>query len=174
MRKLMMAAVLAACAAGCRVVKVENFGEEIARDADDKPVLLADGRLQTIKKGWSVYHNQHWMITEADQMNATIKPEAIEFSLNGLNTKPDGENVNALVKNLLDGAANLAAKIGAAVSSSGGSASADAVSAMIGEFFSKGGDPNKATVTVTDGNIVCTDGTCTISGACSDGSCEVK
>ena len=174
MRKIMIAAMFAACAAGCRVVEVENFGEEVAMDADGKPVILADGRIQTIKKGWSVYHNQHWMITEADQMNATIRPDAIEFSLNGFNSKPDGENLNALVKNVLDGVANLAAKIGAAVATSGGSAGADAVAAMVGEFVSKGGDLDKATVTVADGNIVCTDGTCIVSGACADGSCEVK
>ena len=45
MKKLMMIA-LAACAAvitGCRAVTVENYGEEIARDAESKPVTLADG-----------------------------------------------------------------------------------------------------------------------------------
>ena len=164
MRKLMIAAVLAACAAGCRVVEVENYGEEIARDADGKPVILADGRLQTIKKGWAVYHNQHWMITEADRMNATIKPEAIEFSLNGLNTKPDGENLNALVKNLLDGAANLAAKIGAAIATAGGTACADSISGLVAKFISAGGDTEKASVSCKDGSCTITDGATTCTG----------
>lgn len=168
MRKLMIAAVLAVCAAGCRVVEVENYGEEIARDADGKPVILADGRLQTIKKGWSVYHNQHWMITEADRINATVKPEAIEFSLNGLNTKPDGENLNALVKNLLDGAANLAAKIGAAVATSGGTACADSISGLVARFVKAGGDTSKASVTCKDGACTITDGYTTYSDCCYD------
>lgn len=167
MRKLMIAAVLAACAVGCRVVKVENYGEEIARDADGKPVVLVDGRLQTIKKGWSVYHNQHWMITEADQMNAKIKPEAIEFSLNGLNTKPDGENLNALVKNLLDGAAELATKVGAAIATAGGTACADSISGLVAKFIKAGGKVEKASVSCKDGSCTITDGATT----CTGGSC---
>ena len=46
MKKIMFAAFAVAFAVafmtGCRVVEVENYGEEVARDADDKPVLLAD------------------------------------------------------------------------------------------------------------------------------------
>ena len=70
--------------AGCRAVTVENYGEEPVRDAEGKPVTLADGKAQTIKKGWKVHHNQHWMNTAADSINASIKPEEISFSMNGL------------------------------------------------------------------------------------------
>ena len=90
--KRIMAAALAGLAtvAGCRVVEVENRGEEIARDADGKPVTLQDGTIQTVKRGWSVYHNQHWMVTEADSLTAHVETGKIDFSLNGLNTRPDG------------------------------------------------------------------------------------
>ena len=57
---------IALAVSGCRAVTVENYGEEIARDAESKPVTLADGRIQTVKKGWKVHHNQHWMNTTAD------------------------------------------------------------------------------------------------------------
>ena len=109
--KRIMAAALAGLAtvAGCRVVEVENRGEEIARYADGKPVMLPDGKIQTVNKGWSVYHNQHWMVTEADSLAAHVEAGRIDFSLNGLNTRPDGTNLNALVVGSLEGAANLAA-----------------------------------------------------------------
>ena len=121
MKKIMAAALAGlAAVAGCRVVEVENRGEEIARDADGKPVTLQDGTIQTVKRGWSVYHNQHWMVTEADSLTAHVEAGKIDFALNGLNARPDGTNLNALVVGSLEGAANLAAKVGAAVATSGG------------------------------------------------------
>lgn len=156
-----------AAVAGCRVVEVENRGEEVARDADGKPVLLADGTIQTVKKGWSVYHNQHWMTTEADSLTARVEAGRIDFALNGLNAAPSS-NLVALVDTSLSGAALLAAKVGAAIATSGGSAGADAVAAWVAKFVSAGGDASKATVsckdgscTITDGSVTCVDGDCT-------------
>ena len=169
-----MAAALAGLAtfAGCRVVEVENRGEEIARDADGKPVTLPDGTIQTVKRGWSVYHNQHWMVTEADSLTAHVEAGKIDFALNGLNTRPDGTNLNALVVGSLEGAANLAAKVGAAIATSGGSTGAEAVAAWVMSFVAAGGNPAKATVscadgscTITDGSVTCKDGSCTTGGA---------
>lgn len=180
MKQIMIAAILVAVAAGCRVVEVENYGEEIARDADDKPVLLADGRIQTVKKGWTVYHNQHWMLTEADKISATVEPEKITFDMNGLNTRPDGTNLVALISTSFNGVNTLAAKIIAACVTSGGSVGAEAVvevaKTLYNKFKAAGGDETKATVstdtsgnvTVTDGNVICTE---CIGGNCSDGSC---
>ena len=173
MKKLMMAfAAVAVVLAGCRVVEVENRGEEIARDADGKPVTLQDGTIQTVKRGWSVYHNQHWMVTEADSLTAHVEAGKIDFALNGLNARPDGTNLNALVVGSLEGAANLAAKVGAAVATSGGSTGAEAVAAWVKSFVAAGGDPAKATVscadgscTITDGAVTCKDGSCTPGGA---------
>lgn len=160
---------LAAAVSGCRSVEVENYGEEVVRDADDKPVTLADGRIQTIKKGWRVDHFQHWMITEADSITASIRPESIDFALNGLNTRPDGTNLVALVDTSFKGATELAAKIGAAIASSGGSVGVEAAaSALASKFLASGGNAEKAAVTVADGVVTCTDGSCTVSGACAD------
>ena len=172
--KIIMAAALAGLAtvAGCRVVEVENRGEEIARDADGKPVKLQDGTIQTVKRGWSVYHNQHWMVTEADSLTAHVEAGKIDFALNGLNTLPDGTNLNALVVGSLEGTANLAAKVGAAIATSGGSTGAEAVAAWVKSFVAAGGNPAKATVsctngscTITDGAVTCKDGSCTPGGA---------
>ena len=180
MNKMLMPCAFAALllTTGCRVVEVENHGEEIARDQDGKPVLLQDGSIQTVKRGWKVYHNQHWMVTEADSLTASVKPQQIEFALNGLNSKPDGENLVALVKTSLEGTAELAAKIGVAIATSGGSVAAEGgASAIVSlakqayqSFTAGGGDASKATVsTGADGTVTVSDGTtCT---TCKDGSC---
>lgn len=78
-----------------------------------------------------------------------------------------------IVKVSLDGAAELAGKIGAAIATSGGSVAADAVNEWAKKFISAGGDPSKASISVSDGSVTCTDGSCTLVGACSDGSCNL-
>ena len=192
MKKIMI--ICAICAAfgtigtGCRSVEVENYGEEIARDADDKPVTLADGKIQTVKKGWKVKHNQHWMSTQADTINASVRPEEIIFTLNGLNSYPDASNLVALVRESLTGCAELAIKIGTAIATCGGSVAAEGGAAAIAtlakqayaQFRTGGGDESKASITqqadgtikVSDGTIctTCKDGTCT-TGNCSTGTC---
>ena len=171
---------------GCRVVEVENYGEEIARDADDKPVLLADGRIQTVKKGWSVYHNQHWMLTEADKISATVKPDEITFDMNGLNPRPDGTNLVALINTSFNGVNTLAAKIIAACVTSGGSTAGEAAVILGKNLYTKfkaaGGDESKAkiitdangNVTVSDGCVTCNSSECTTCSECTDGSCSLK
>lgn len=183
MKKLMMM-MLAACAAammttttGCRAVTVENYGEEIARDADEKPVTLADGRIQTVKKGWRVHHNQHWMTTRADSITASVKPEEIAFAMNGLNTQPS-EELNKLVGTSLDGLTKLVVACADAYTKiAGGGAQADvalsSAKKVLQYFASKGGDVSKATVaTDTASNTVkVSDGTTTVT-CDKDGNCS--
>ena len=173
MRKLLIAHVfvsaaigVAAMVTGCRSVEVKNFGEEVVTNGDGQPILTPDGKIQTIKKGWRVDHFQHWMITEADAIAAHVKPDEISVSINGLNSRPDGTNVVALVDTSIKGATELAAKISAAIVSSGGSAGVEAAaSALASKFLASGGSADKATVSVSDGVVTCTDGSCTVSGA---------
>lgn len=173
MKKLMLIAALVAATivSGCRSVEVVNNGQDYVRTSSGDPVLV-DGKPILYGKGWTVDHFQHWMITKADTVHANIKPEEIEFSLNGLDTKPDAEGVEKLVEASAKGAAELAAKIGAAVATSGGSAGADAIYGYVRQFLSKGGDPGKASVTISDGMITCTDGSCSESWSCPNGECS--
>ena len=167
--------------AGCRAVTVENYGEEIARDADDKPVTLADGRIQTVRKGWKVHHNQHWMNTKADSIEAHIKPEDISFAMNGLNTQPS-EELNKMVGTSLDGLTKLVVACADAYTKvAGGGAQADpalAVGKKALEYFSsQGGDLSKATVATTANNkLQVTDGAtsveCDAAGNCEN--CTAK
>lgn len=165
---------------GCRAITVENYGEEVARDADDKPVTLADGRIQTVKKGWRVHHNQHWMDTAADSINAAVKPEEISFAMNGLNTKPS-EELAKLVDVSLEGMTKLVVAVGEAyVKIAGGGAQADTalnVAAKVANYFKgKGGDVTKAEVTTVADKLRVSDGStcveCDAAGNCSD--CELK
>lgn len=164
MKKIMMFIAIASVAvlAGCRVVEVENKGEEIARDADGKPVTLSDGTIQTVKRGWSVYHGQHWMTTRADSLSAAVKKDEITFALNGLNSEPSS-NLVALVDTSLTGVTTLAAKVGAAIATGGwsvaGEAGANAISTAVNSYVANGGSVENATVTVTDGNVRISDGT---------------
>ena len=173
MKQLMLLAAiaLAIILAGCRSVEVENYGQDYVKMSNGDPVLV-DGKPVLIGKGWSVDHFQHWMITKADTISANVKKDEIDFSMNGLNTQPDAEGLKNLVDVSLKGTAELAAKIGAAIATSGGSAGADAIAAYVKQFIAKGGDPEKATVTVSDGTLTGTDGSCTMTGSCDDGLCS--
>jgi len=176
MKKLMMMMMLAACAAiamttttGCRAVTVENYGEEVARDAENRPVTLADGSIQTVKKGWRVRHNQHWMATDVDTMEAHIRPEDISFQMGKVSSRPS-EELTKLVDVSLKGAAELAAKVGAAIATSGGSVAGDAAYTAlrnaISKYISKGGDASKAKITCENGNCTISDGT--VTETCTD------
>ena len=69
----------------------------------------------------------------------------------------------------LKGAAELAAKIGAAIASSGGSVGAETIAGWVKNYIAAGGDVNKATVTCAGGNCSFSDGSVTcINGACSE------
>lgn len=154
-----IAAALLACG-GCRSVTVINRGQEAIKGADGLPVLV-NGAPVVISRGWEVKHFQHWMITRADSVKAGIKPDDITFELNGLDEKPDGEGLALVVEKALTGAADLAAKIGAAIATSGGSVGVEAITATVRKFIARGGDVSKASVSVSDGVLTCTDGTCT-------------
>ena len=171
MKKLMTIAAVAAIFAGCRAITVENYGDDVAKDADGKPVVLADGKAQTIRKGWRVHHNQHWMVTDVDSMEASVDEQTgrIDFKLGKTHTEPSQE-LTKLVDTSLKGAAELAAKVGAAIATSGGSVAGEAGAALlknaISDFISKGGDAAKTTVTCKDGSCTFTDGT--VTETCTD------
>lgn len=168
MKKLMTIAALAATATACRVVEVENHGEGILVDTNGAPVLVK-GNIVRYSKGWTVYHNQHWMATKADSLEASVKAGEIYFALNKLNSAPS-EELAHLVDVSLRGAAQLAAKVGAAIATSGGSVAGDAAKAAIkkaiSNFVSKGGDAAKATVDCSNGACTISDGT--VTETCTD------
>ena len=158
MKNIIVIGLTAAALAGCRSVTVKNYGQE---------VVDVNGKQTVISKGWYVSHWQHWMITRADNISASIKPEEITFGLTGLDEKSDGDGLAKVVTASLSGAAELATKIGAAIATAGGTACADSISGLVAKFVKAGGDASKASVSCKDGSCTITDGATT----CTDDSC---
>lgn len=162
------AAIAGALIGGCKSIEVNKRSQtaltwtdtngvvRLVLDNANKPVIL-DG-------GWEVDYFQHWMWTKLDTLNATAGT-GVTLSLNGYESGVDS-NLVALVRTSFDGAALLAAKIGAAIATSGGSAAADGVAALVRKFVSNGGDVSKATVSCANGACTVTDGT--VCESCTD------
>jgi hypothetical protein len=162
------AAIAGALVGGCKSIEVNkrpqtaltwtdtNGVVRLVLDNANKPVIL-DG-------GWEVDYFQHWMWTKLDTLNATAGT-GVTLSLNGYESGVDS-NLVALVRTSFDGAALLAAKIGAAIATSGGSAAADGVAALVKKFVASGGDVSKATVSCANGACTVTDGT--VCESCTD------
>ena len=142
-------------------VATADGGEKVATDSKGAPIVL-DG-------GWEVEYFQHWNWQKFDAMSATAGPN-VTFSLNGYEGGADASNLVNLVEVSFKGAAELTAKIGAAIATSGGSIAAEggakALAAAISKFIKNGGDASKATVTCANGNCTISDGT--ISEVCED------
>ena len=155
MKNIIVIGLAAAALAGCRSVTVKNYGQE---------VVDVNGVKTVISKGWYVSHWQHWMITKADNISASIKPEEITFGLTGLDEKSDGDGLAKVVTASLSGAAELATKIGAAIATAGGTACADSISGLVAKFVKAGGDTAKASVACKDGSCTITDGATTCTG----------
>ena len=155
MKNIIIIGLAAAALAGCRSVTVKNYGQE---------VVDVNGKQTVISKGWYVSHWQHWMITKADNISASIKPEEITFGLTGLDVKSDGDGLSKVVSASLSGAAELATKIGAAIATAGGTACADSISGLVAKFVKAGGDTAKASVSCKDGSCTITDGATTCTG----------
>lgn len=166
-------AALAAILAGCKSVTVTRHpatlakiatadgGEKVATDSKGAPIIL-DG-------GWEVEYFQHGNWQKFDAMSATAGA-GVTFALNGYEGGTDYSNLAKLVEVSFAGAAELTAKIGAAIATSGGSIAAEggakALASAISKFIKNGGDASKATVTCANGNCTITDGT--ISEVCED------
>ena len=168
MKKLLILAAFAAIAGmiGCKSIEVEYRGKNVATWTDTNGVVRAVcdelGKPIFYDKGWLVDYFQHGVFTKFDVLHAEAGPAKLD--VNGYHSGVDS-NFVALVKTSLDGAALLAAKVGAAIASSGGSLAGDAaksaLSAAIQRYLNKGGDASKATVTCNGGSCTISDGNVT-------------
>ena len=171
MKKLIVAAVLFAGVlvgvTGCKSITVERHPGTLATYTDTngvaRAVLDSRGKPVIIDGGWEVSYFQHWTWTKLDTLAAAAGP-GVTLTLNGYESGADS-NLVALVKTSFDGAALLAAKIGAAIATSGGSVAGDAakslLSAAVQRYLARGGNASTATVTCKDGSCTISDGTVT-------------
>lgn len=163
MKKLiLMSCAVAACGAvltGCKQIRFEK----IERD----PSIVGTNVIATTEKivrgeyyAYGLENNLEGLEVSANKTEGVkVKIERVSYDM----SKQHAE----IVDKSLSGAANLAAKIGAAIASCGAAPSADAVAALVEKFTAAGGNPDKATVeckdgscSISDGNITCTDGSC--------------
>lgn len=106
---MMVAACAAVFCGGCRAVKVENNGEEFLTDKDGN-LMLVEGQPVKCSKGWSVWHNSHWLNSEADAISASVKGRdgsEIQFGMNGMRSSPS-EEFNKMMSTTFAGFASLA------------------------------------------------------------------
>jgi len=176
-------AALCAIAAGCKSVTVTRHPATLAKvaqaDGTEKVATDKTGAPIVLDGGWEVEYFQHGNWQKFDAMSATAGA-GVSFSLNGYEGGTDYSNLAKLVEVSFKGAAELTAKIGAAIATYGGSIAAEggakAIASTISKFISKGGDASNATVTCEGGNCTITDGTFSevCEGCCTGGACDPK
>lgn len=161
--------VLVACICSCTSTTAEWGGERAITGADGLPLVAKDGTVQKVKEPVRLSSWRHWIDTHVDTAKLDVSKDAIAFSMNGYKAEPS-EELAKVIDVSLKGAAELAAKVGAAIATSGGSvageAGASALKKAIASFVSKGGDASKATVACEGGNCTFTDGT--VTETCTD------
>ena len=175
MKKLLVMIALAACAAaitGCKSIEVERRAPTLPTYTDTNGVVHAvcdaAGKPVILDGGWAVSYFQHWNWQRFDALSATAGA-GVTLQLNGYESGADS-NLVTFVKTSFDGAALLAAKIGAAIATSGGSVAGDAaksaIAALVQKYISSGGSVENATISCKDGNCTITDGK--ISESCTN------
>lgn len=172
MKKLMMIA-LVACAAvmtGCVAIEVEDYGDEVVKDAAGNPVCASNGVVQTVHKGQRWHLNKNMVDQAYDEVEFERQlHNVVKFRISNYKDTVSPE-LNKIIDTSFKGAAELAAKIGAAIATSGGSVAGEAaysaIAKTIKSYLAKGGSVEKATVECKDGNCTITDGT--VTETCTD------
>ena len=151
--------------AGCVALEVKDYGDEVVRDAEGKPLVDSNGVVQTVHKGQRWHYNKNMVEQNIDDVEFTRQQgDAITLKLKNYKDTVSPE-LNKVVETSFKGAAELAAKVGAAIATSGGSVAGEAaysaLRSAIAKYISKGGSADKAKITCEGGNCTITDGTVT-------------
>ena len=158
---------------GCTSTSAEWGGERVITGPDGQPLVAKDGTVQKAKEPVKLSSSRHWTNTNLTTAKLTVTKDEIALDLNGYKSETS-EELNKVIETSFKGASELAAKVGAAIASSGGSVAGEAAYTAlrnaIVKYVSKGGDTSKATVTCEGGNCTITDGT--VTETCTD--CFVK
>lgn len=156
--------------AGCVAIEVEDYGQQPVIDAAGNPVCDSNGVVQTVHRGQRWHYNKNMVEQTYEELDFARKP-GDEVNLHVKNYKDVvSAELNKVVDTSFKGAAELAAKVGAAIATSGGSVAGDAaysaLSKTIKKYLSKGGSAEKATVECKDGSCTISDGT--VTEVCED------
>ena len=156
--------------AGCVAIEVEDYGQQAVVDSAGNPVCDSNGVVQTVHKGQRWHYNKNMVEQSVEEIGFARKP-GDDVTVNIKNYKDVvSQELNRVVDTSFKGAAELAAKIGAAIATSGGSVAGDAarsaISKAIARFQKKGGSAEKATVTCNGKDCTISDGT--VTETCED------
>ena len=155
--------------AGCTSTSAEWGGENVVFGKDGAPLVDKDGVVQKVKQPVKLKSLRHWHDTHIDVAKLLVTRDQIDFAMNGYKSEPS-EELNKVIETAFKGAAELAAKVGAAIATSGGSVAGEAAYAAlrnaIAKYITKGGSVANATVTCKDGNCTITDGR--VTETCTD------
>lgn len=154
---------LIGCCCGCQtVITAEKYPEQV--------IALADGKYAIASGGWSASARSPLWATESLRgLDIGVSTNSsVHLRIDAYN-RDLSTNAVVLTEKTLDGAANLAARIGAAIATGGGSTSAEAISSaaktLYDKYIAAGGNPENAVVTCKDGVCTVSDGQ---SSACVD------
>ena len=150
--------------AGCTSTTAEWGGESVVYGLDGAPLVDKDGVVQKVKNPVKLSSWRHWIKTLFTAAKLNVRKDEIELAMDGYKAEPS-EELNKVIETSFKGASELAAKIGAAIATSGGSVAGDAGFALlksaITKYVTRGGDAKNATITCKDGNCTISDGTIT-------------
>lgn len=160
MKKLIIIAFAAAFAlTGCKSIKFEKI--------EHTPNVVGTNVVATTVKEVRGEYYAYGIENNLEGLNITASPTSgVTVAISKVSYDMSKQHAEIVDKSL-SGAANLAAKIGAAIATSGAAPSADAIAALVKRFTAAGGNPDKATVECADGSCTISDGEIT----CRDGSC---
>lgn len=159
MKKLIVLLGAATAICGCKSIKLEKV--------ERKP--MADGTVveNLVRGEYYAYGLQN----NLEGLDIVYSPTTgVRVAINKVSYDMSEKHAEIVDKSL-SGAADLAAKVGAAIATAGGSVGADAIAGAVKRFVSNGGDASKAKVSVTDGKLTCTDGACYEVIDCATGAC---
>lgn len=164
MKKLLIASICGLAIAGCTSTSAEWGGERVITGPDGQPLVAKDGTVQKAKEPVKLSSWRHWIDTHVDTAKLDVERDRIAFTMNGYKAEPS-EELAKVIDVSFKGASELAAKVGAAIASCGGSVAGEtatkALNAAIAKYITKGGDASKATITCSGGNCTISDGTIT-------------
>lgn len=150
---------------GCQTV--------IEAEKNPEQVVTIDGKTVIASGGWKASaRSPLWATESLKGLDLGVGTNSTVYLRLDTYSRDLSTNSVVLTEKALDGAANLAAKIGAAFATGGASVTADAASsaakALYDKFVAAGGNPENATVECKDGVCTVRDGSVCESGNCSE------
>jgi len=154
---------------GCTSTYAKWGGERVVCDLEGRPIVANDGTVQKVKEPVELSSWRHWTDSLIGTATLGIRKDSIDFQMQNYSSKPS-EELAKTIDVSLKGAAELAAKVGAAIATAGGSVAGEAGYAAlrnaIANYIANGGDVKNVKVECKDGNCTLSDGS--VSEECPD------